>query len=372
MERPYDVAIIGGGLAGCAAAIRLLQSRPEARVLVLERGRYPRQKVCGEFLSAEGVAALKQLGSESATLQQNIRSAVVIARAKLHALGRSAEFPVSPAALSISRFDLDPALWHRAISLGADCRQECAVKKIEGSGPFLLRTSSAEFRARSVINAAGHWSSFADARPGQKNGHHWIGLKAHYRERSPNDAVELYFFSHGYCGVQPVSENAVNACAMVRADVATRLDQVFALNPALKARSQDWQPMMEPIATAPLFFRRPEPLTNSAFNAGDAAGFIDPFSGNGMTLALQSGLLAAECVAEYIAGSAELDAALALYAARYRRQLHGSFRRVAWARALLNLPRPAASAALRFLKLPGMGRLLVSKTRSSASLQPAL
>src|SRR5437588_9417783 len=54
----YDLAIVGGGLAGCAAAIHALRAVPASRVLVLERGRYPRQKVCGEFLSAEGVAML--------------------------------------------------------------------------------------------------------------------------------------------------------------------------------------------------------------------------------------------------------------------------------------------------------------------------
>lgn len=368
MSQSYDAAIIGGGLAGCAAAIRVLQRAPNARVLLLERGRYPRQKVCGEFVSAEGVALLREFSRESEPLERLLRSAAEIPRARLHAMQHTTELPVSPAALSISRYELDAALWRQAATLGADCRQESAVKKIEGSGPFTLRASDGEFRASAVINASGRWSAISAAPAAAKNGHHWIGLKAHYREPAPEKCVELYFFAHGYCGVQPAGENTVNACAMVRADAATTLNEVFALHPALGARSRRWigSALMEPVATAPLVFRKPEPVARRMFNAGDAAGFIDPFSGNGMTLALQSGALAADCAGEYLAGRSELDSALALYAARYRREIEGSFRRVGWVRALLSLPRPAAIAALKMLELPGMGSLLVRKTRASS------
>lgn len=367
MSELYDVAIIGGGLAGCAAAIRVLQAAPQTRVLVLECGRYPRQKVCGEFLSSEGVSAMRQLAAGSDALKQLLASATPISRARLHALERSADFPVEPAALSASRFDLDRALWQHAIAIGADCFQKCALSRIEGSRPFRITTRSGEFHARAVINAAGRWSAISAPQPDiQRDRHRWIGLKAHYRECAPSNAVELYFFPHGYCGVQPVGENTINACAMVRADAATRLEEVFALNPTLQARSRSWQVLTEPVATAPLIFRNPQPVARAMFNVGDAAGFIDPFSGNGMTLALQSGILAAECLAEHLSAKADLDAALALYAVRYREQLQGSFRRVGWVRMLLSMPRPAAIAILKLLDLPGMGNLLVRKTRSAA------
>ena len=371
MNTRFDLAIIGGGLAGCAAAVRVLQNAPNAKVLLLERGRYPRQKVCGEFLSSEGVAALRQIAVRSEPLQRLLAAAITIQRARIHVAQRSAEFPVEPAALSLSRSVLDSALWQHAIALGADCRTECNVGKMEGEGPFHLRTGCGEFHARAVINASGRWSAISAARQQPKNGQHWIGLKAHYREREPEQCVDLYFFPHGYCGVQPAGENAVNVCAMVRADAATRLDQLFKLTPALAARSTRWTPLMEPVATAPLIFHRPAPILRHLFNAGDAAGFIDPFSGNGMTLALQSGMLAAECLGECLGGRASLESALAAYATRYRRELESSFRRVGWVRALLSLPRPTAIAALKLLELPGVGNLLVRKTRSPASLQPA-
>jgi flavin-dependent dehydrogenase len=346
----------------------MLQAAPRARVLVVERGRYPRQKVCGEFLSAEGVSALRALARDSAELKQMIWSAPAISRARLHALGRYAEFPVEPAALSLSRFELDDALWQHAIGLGADCHADRSVSKIEGSGPFQLATSTGEFHTRAVINAAGRWSAISAPNRGRKNGAHWIGLKGHFRETSSDNAVELYFFQHGYCGVQPVGENKANACAMVRADVATSLGEVFALNPALEARSRDWQQLGEAVATAPLVFREPKPVAHSVLNAGDAAGFIDPFSGNGMTLALLSGVLAAECLSEFLNDTRDLESAQALYARRYRQELRGSFRRVAWTRMLLSLPRPFALGVLKFFDLPGVGDFFVQQTRTSANL----
>ena len=65
------------------------------------------------------------------------------------------------------------------------------------------------------------------------SGPKWIGLKAHFREERPPRSTDLYFFDRGYCGVQPVSEDIVNACAMVRSDRATSLQQVLLLHPEL-------------------------------------------------------------------------------------------------------------------------------------------
>src|SRR5215471_2465001 len=106
----YDIAIVGGGLAGCAAAITTLQSSPRARVLVLERGSYPRHKVCGEFISPEGMTALNRLlgGAETSLLAGH---APAITHANIRVDGRVLSAPIRPPAAGITRFDLDVALW---------------------------------------------------------------------------------------------------------------------------------------------------------------------------------------------------------------------------------------------------------------------
>ena len=105
----------------------------------------------------------------------------------------------------------------------------CEVAGSDGDGPFTLQTSSGSFGTKALIVAAGRWSQFTVDRtvpPGPK----WIGLKAHFQESWTEPCTDLYFFANGYCGVQPVTEGVVNACAMVRSDRATSLEEVCKLH----------------------------------------------------------------------------------------------------------------------------------------------
>ena len=117
-----------------------------------------------------------------------------------------------------------------------------------------------------------------------------------FRRVSPLASVDLYFLDGGYCGVQPVNlrdgdeqTGRVNVCAMVRADVASTLPEVFDCHPGLQKRSRGWRPLSEPVTTSPLVFREPQPERDGILMAGDAAGFVDPFVGDGISLALRSG-----------------------------------------------------------------------------------
>src|SRR5579885_293610 len=113
MNKNYDLVVIGGGPAGTAAAI--MCARTGARVLLLERGRFPRQKVCGEFTSAEALTILQELLGPNSSLLQN---GIGITQGRLFLDGRVLKVPISPAALSIARFDLDSALLQRAEGAG--------------------------------------------------------------------------------------------------------------------------------------------------------------------------------------------------------------------------------------------------------------
>src|SRR5437870_3338327 len=268
----FDLIVVGGGPAGSAAAITAV--RGGARVLVLERGRFPRHKVCGEFES------------------------------------------------------------------------------------------------RAVINASGRWSILngTTAVAEQK----WVGLKAHFAESSPEASVDLYFFDGGYCGVQPVARGRVNACAMVRADVASTLDEVFEQHGALRKRSRSWKLLIDPVSTSPLIFREPQPEREGILLAGDAAGFVDPFAGDGISLALRSGAMAAKCLTPFFAGETSLGQANQQYRSAYQRSLLPVFRASSQLRRLLTLPRPARRPLLLVLeKSPKIAEYLVRRTRK-APLEPGL
>jgi flavin-dependent dehydrogenase len=346
----FDLAIIGGGPAGSSAAISA--ARGGKRVLLLERGRFPRHKVCGEFLSPEAESLLRDLLAESAA--PLLADAVTVGASRFFMDGRVLSAPISPPALSVTRFALDATLWHTAQQL-CDCRDELTVQEITRSGnTFHLRTDKEEWEATSVINATGRWSNLTRTtfKPDTPR---WVGVKAHFRESNPQPSVDLYFFAGGYCGVQPIGVDSVNACAMVRADVASSLDEVLALDPLLQQRSGEWEPLMEPVSTAPLVFRRSAPVReDGVLNVGDAAGFIDPFAGDGIAIALRSGTKAA------LSTPAE-------YADWYRREVVPAFRAAARLRRLFRAPRWVRSAAMSVLGNQRMAAWAVKATRSRVS-----
>ena len=324
--QPYDLAVIGGGPAGTAAAITA--ARAGRRVLLIERGRLPRHKVCGEFISSEAVGLLRDLLGESH--QRLLKDAPVTANARLFVGNRALRAPLSPAAVSIPRFLLDQALWEVAIAAGCDARLETTIGEIEHNREWRLVAGTGEWTANRLVNASGRWSNLT--RPTlAADAPRWVGLKGHFRESRPPLSCDLYFFEGGYCGVQPIGDHAVNACAMVRSDVAGALDHVFACHPELWRRSRDWDPITEPVSTAPLVFRRPEPIgQDGMLNAGDAAGFIDPFAGDGIAIALRSGAKAAVSDADEYERWYEAEILPAFRAAKRFRQLLGSNRLVRW------------------------------------------
>jgi flavin-dependent dehydrogenase len=360
----YDLIIIGGGPAGCAAAITAAQTG--ASVLLLERGRFPRHKVCGEFVSAESLHVLeKLLGPGNG---QFMTDSLRISRGRIFSDGSTIPVEINPAAASISRFDLDAALWESCVRNGVEARQGSSVQRVSSTGPFKVECANEQFLARAVINAAGRWSPFTSAEVRARlTKARWIGIKAHFYETSSPSSVDLYFFEGGYCGVQPVvSEDCarVNACAMVRADVATSLEQVLNLHPALRERSREWQPFMAPITTSPLVFHKPEPLQHRKLQVGDAATFVDPFIGDGISLALRSGVLATKCLAPFFANQCSLDAAAREYSEHYQKNLASVFRASSLLRKMLSTPGFVRRPVMSWLqKTPAITRRLVQMTR---------
>lgn len=367
----YDLIVIGGGPAGTAAAITA--SCTGARVLLLEKGRFPRHKVCGEFVSAESLDLLSSLLDDEG--QGLLRNAGRIPRARLFLDGRVVETAVDPPAASIARFDLDGALWKAAQRMGAEAREQVTVQSLQGQGPFQLKTSARKFEARAAINASGRWSNLtAASSPNGTGRQKWLGLKGHFAEKGHPASVDLYFFDGGYCGVQPVQlagedqGGRINVCAMVRSEVASTLPEVLAQHPQLRRRCQSWRVLSETVSTFPLIFREPQAEENGVLRAGDAAGFVDPFIGDGISLALRSGALAARTLTPFFCRKVSLPQAAQAYRDAYARQLLPVFRASSKLRKMLILPRILRFPLLFLLEHnPTLASYLVRKTRQTPS-----
>ena len=358
VTQSFDIAVIGAGPAGSSAAITA--ARLGHRVLLLERGSFPRQKVCGEFVSSEALQLLKGLLGESNILD----GAPLIERARIFVDGKVRETTIAPAAKSIPRFVLDAALWESAKSRGVTSVENSVVQEISGDGPFRIVVDGNEYFAKAVINASGRWSNLAEHMRLPKLDAS-VGLKAHYREARPSESVDLYFFPGGYCGVQPIGADEVNVSAMVLPSVAKDLETVFEQEASLKERSRDWSATTEPVSTYPLVHGKPQPLQakRNILNVGDAAGFIDPFVGDGISMALHSGRMAAECVHGFLAEDRSLKESALAYNAGYEESLLPAFQSAERLRKLINKP-VLRNLAMELFRVPAISKLALRSTRA--------
>ena len=336
--------VIGAGPAGCAAAIALARAGQE--VLLLERSPAPREVVCGEFLGVDAAAALASLGLDPVAL-----GGILLRRVQVAHGARTAAAPLPFAAWGLSRLLLDGALQAAA---GAALRRGITVL---GAAPipggWRLRTSAGEIVARRVVLATGKHGLRGFPRPASP----WIGLKLHLDGVEPGDAVALLPFAGGYAGLQP-TQGGANLCAAVRTPPAGLLAAVAA-GSALGARLlRDARPHWgKPLAVAgiPYGYRLPAGGPPGLYRIGDQASVIPSFTGEGMALALHSGLAAAAAI---LAGQ-EAEA----FHAAWRRRSAGPLR---WAGAGAWALRVAPTGFVAAAGIAPLARLVARRTRVAA------
>jgi geranylgeranyl reductase family protein len=325
-----DVVIVGGGPAGAATAIHL--TRAGFDVCVLDRARFPRDKACGEFLSPAATPLLEDLG---------VREAIDAAGAKrldqVRIFGGDQRldlpFPADAAAppwgYALSRRKLDAILLDAATSAGAEVREGVGVDdlvldrgRVAGVTTRDANGRHDSIRARLVVGAGGRNCPVARTLGLQRRSRRRrIDLLAHWTTNggSPDSQCELHVGHSGYVAAAPVEGARVNVnCVVPQAtlqrapDPTLVYDDVLQRSPAL-ARWVTGQ-RAEPVVATDI-----TPLTTSRATAdgallvGDSALFLDPFTGQGIFLALASARLAANVVARALSAGTVDRASLAEY-----------------------------------------------------------
>ncbi len=299
------VVVIGGGPAGATVAARL--ARGGLEVTVLERDTFPRDKLCGEFLSGDVVAWLEAIGVMPA-LEAHAPPSIRRARFT-SADGREARIALPTPALGLSRRALDATLFAHAVECGAEGVQGCEVEAVERRGyGWEVRAGARTFEADLVIGAQGRRSRLDRelARDFIAARHPFVGLKRHHRGADDlAEGVEIHTFDGGYCGASHVEGGAVNVCMLLEERVVRALggadwDRVAAhlrsANPALAERLATLEPAGDPLAVAQVPFVDKTRHEDGVLFVGDAAAMIAPLAGDGQAMAIESAVRLAELV----------------------------------------------------------------------------
>lgn len=278
------ITIIGGGLAGLSLGVALRQR--DVPTTIIEAGRYPRHRVCGEFISGAGGDLLRALGLD-ALMRDQAQPATDCAfftpdRLLFHR-------PLPSAAISVSRFHLDAALAERFRSLGGELREGARCREQNfGEG---------------VVSAMGR-----RAQP-VEHGWRWFGLKIHARGVALEADLEMHLARDSYAGLCRLADGEVNVCGLFRRRT----------NEPGRGESMSW---LRGLPGSKLFQRleraefdedsfcavaglslRPQSIDPGTCRIGDALTMIPPITGNGMSMAFESSQIALEPLAAYALGT---------------------------------------------------------------------
>lgn len=391
----YDAVIVGGGPAGTSAAIHL--ATRGARVLLAEQKKFPREKLCGEFISPECLDHFERLGVAGEMMEAG--GAELIETRFYSRSGRSVNVPSEwfgkgrAGALGLSRAEMDARLLTRAREAGVEVLEETHAtgllfeeRRVRGVG---LKTDGRviEVCAAIAVDATGRARALSRhvERDGKTNRHaaggerhrpSLVAFKAHLENTSGHEGhCEIYFYPGGYGGLSRVENGLSNLCFIaqsrdVRAcgnDAERVMREVLMKNRRAAQTLSGARANTNWLAVAlEGFGRRSLVPADGLFAIGDAASFIDPFTGSGMLMALESGEMAAQTIFRHLKtlrNNASFDAAATAYRALYNEVFGARLRVCALMRRAAFVPRFAETLIFALGASTHARRYLARSTR---------
>jgi len=331
IPREVDVAIAGAGPAGAAAALAF--RRQGLSVVLLERSTFPRDKICGDFLTPGSVARLRELGAGE--VEAESPSTLSGMRITFEGADVLSDFPASRHGWSMTRRSLDAVLARRAVAAGATLVEQARVERFgrEKDGMRWIEAirpdgSTQRWRARLLVEAGGR-HGLIGRRVGWRVDDQRLKRYALWSQmagvRGLSGRGEMHVFQGGYVGVAPLGSGAANVTMVLtpgrmagaRGDTRGYFLDVLRRHPELGPRLAA-ACLISPIrGLGPLACSAQRLARDGLALVGDACGFVDPFTGEGVFMALESGRLLAESVGS-LDGSQALERGLSRYEAAWR------------------------------------------------------
>ena len=301
-DKHYDIAIIGGGLAGLALAI---QSANQGYAVVLfEKETYPYHKVCGEYISLESWNFLLSVGVPLNDLQLPIIQQLVVTSPN----GNIFQHTLPLGGFGISRYKLDQLLVELAAKAGVTVLQETKVTDVQfGNDLFTIQSTAGTCTATVAAACFGKRSNldikwkrlFVLQKPNKLN--NYIGVKYHIRYPHPVDTIALHNFENGYCGISKIEDDRYCLCYLTTAvnlqksnnSIQQMEKEILYCNPHLQQIFTQAEFLYEaPLTISQISFDQKQQVENHLLMIGDAGGMITPLCGNGMSMALHASKLA--------------------------------------------------------------------------------
>ena len=298
----YDVAIIGGGLAGLSLAIQCAKSG--FNTVLYEKETFPFHKVCGEYISLESEDFLASLGIFIRDLQLPIIKQLQLS----DGYGNLYHFNLPLGGFGISRFMLDEMLYNIALQAGVHVFTNTKVQNIVfNNQQFAISTNQHQHKATIAVGSFGKRSNLdvklKRAFINQKKGglQNFIGIKYHIRYPYPDDLITLHNFKNGYCGISKIEGDKYCLCYLTTADnlkannnsIQQMEASILHKNPRLKHIFNHAEFLYEePLTISQVNFSKKTQVEAHILMIGDTAGLITPLCGNGMSMALHASKLA--------------------------------------------------------------------------------
>jgi geranylgeranyl reductase family protein len=375
MEPTRDVIVVGGGPAGSTVALLLAQQGHD--VVLFDEARFPRDKICGEALSPGAWRMIESIGAAPALRQAG---ALPISGMCLTAPDgtsfRGAYDGGRTVGFALERTRLDAILLDRARQAGVEVRQGEKVSGLLRAGPSVTGvsvTANGEphaLQARVVIGADGRRSVVARSLGllTESRRHRRFAVRGYWEGMQGLTSFgEMHVGAGGYCGIAPLAGG--------RANVTFVLDQraLSAAGRGLEGFYRDrlrmWPEIVErlagaelagpPRAIGPLALESSGVWAPGALLVGDAAGFFDPFTGEGIAAALRGAHLAAAVAHDSLTGRGDLSAYVPLHRHlvgnkfRFNRGLQWIVRRPALANLAARILSLSPAAADRLVGIAG-------------------
>jgi flavin-dependent dehydrogenase len=314
----FDVIVCGAGPAGSVAALVL--ARGGARVLLLDRARFPRDKLCGDTVNPGTAAILRRLGLHHALERAATRVDGMVVTGE-HGIAVRCAYRADDRAYALLRRDLDHGLARAAVDAGVHFEEGVLVRgPLVDAGRDGPRVRGAVLAGRDgrdlrvpaalVIGADGRRSRLAVPLGLSRHPRHprrWA-IGAYFSDVADVSSFgEMHIRRRRYLGIARVPSGLANVCAVVPRGAGLRDPSALLLgqiqrDPRVRARFASARMVAPPTILGPLAVDASAAGVPGLLLAGDAAGFIDPMTGDGLRFAIRGGELAAQVALAACAG----------------------------------------------------------------------